>query len=252
MIIRETAETFVMTRQDDHGRFSGEVARGFRDDILPEGMLREDCLLAIQEHDRCWIRLDAEPIWNDADGVPYTFIDYPVQPKLLLYQIGLEEIESMSKYAALLCSMHFGSFFKSDPASLSDPERAFYQSELERQERLLQELGYPDEQMASRHFRLLQLCDDLSLYVCMNREGASKAEEHPWFRNGFKSLIDGQRYMAEWSGSNKIRLTPFPFESEWSVTMRSKHVSKRRILEVGINRAYQECEWSHLKVTFVR
>ena len=241
-----------MTTQDDHGRFSGETARGFHQDWLPEKGHKSDCLLAISEHDRAWIRLDAHPVWNDAKLRPFSFIDYPVQPKLLMYQTGLSETEEMNKYSALLCSMHYASFFESNPDALSEEERLFYYGELERQQRLKAELGRPDEEELRRHFQLLQLCDDISLYVCMNREGAAKDEEHPWFRDGFDSLVDGQQFLAEWVDARSIRISPCPFESEWSAVLRSKHVLKSRAAEVGLNQSYQETEWTKLKVSFVR
>nr|WP_253735858.1 DUF3891 family protein [Paenibacillus sp. FJAT-26967] len=34
--------------------------------------------------------------------------------------------------------------------------------------------------MIEQHFKLLKLCDELSLYVCLNEPGVSKDEEHPW------------------------------------------------------------------------
>lgn len=252
MIIRETEDVIVMTTQDDHGRFSGDVARGMTKDWLPEGLHREDCLLAIAEHDRSWLRLDDHPVWNDGSQLPFTFMDYPVLPKLHMYQTGLMEIEQMSKYAALLCSMHFASFFKISPDSLSEAERDFYKGELARQERLLKELGHPDDRLVERHFQLLQLCDDISLYVCLNRDGASKAEEHPWFRDGFNKRVDGQSFYAEWTGPAEISMSPFPLETEWEAVMRSKHVSRRRISEVGLYKAYQETPWTDLRVTFLR
>ncbi|UNK18651.1 DUF3891 family protein [Paenibacillus sp. N3/727] len=251
MIIRESEEAFVMTTQDDHAHFSEEVARGFREEWFLDGKYKDDCLLAIQEHDRSWIRLDAMPIWNDRSNVPFSFIDYPVLPKLVLYQIGVDETEEMSRYAAMLCSMHYASFFQSDQDSRQEAELAFYQRELARQERLKEKLNYPDEQTIARHFQLLQLCDDISLYVCMNPEGVSKEEEHPWFREGFSSLVDGQKFSAAWISDHEVRLTPQLFAQEWTAVLRNKHVPKKRIKEVGVHEAYQESGWTELKVTFV-
>lgn len=251
MIIRESEDAFVMTTQDDHAHFSEEVARGFREEWFLDEKYKEDCLFAIREHDRSWIRLDATPIWNDEAAVPFSFIDYPVLPKLVLYQTGVDETQEMSAYAALLCSMHYASFFKSGQDSLQKAELAFYHRELSRQERLKEKLNHPDEQTIARHFQLLQLCDDISLYVCMNQEGASKEDEHPWFRKGFGSLVNGQPFLAEWISDHEIRITPELFTQEWTAVLRNKHVPKKRILEVGINKAYQESDWTELKITFV-
>lgn len=251
MIIRESEEAFVMTTQDDHAHFSEEVARGFREEWFLDGQYKDDCILAIREHDRSWIRLDAVPIWNDRSKTPFSFIDYPVLPKLVMYQMGVDETEEMSHYAAILCSMHYASFFQSDQASKQDAELKFYHRESARQDHLKEKLNCPDEQTIARHFQLLQLCDDISLYVCMNPEGVSKEEEHPWFKKGFNSLIDGQKFTAEWISDHEVRLTPQLFAREWSAVLRNKHVPKQRIREVGIHEAYQESDWTELEITFI-
>lgn len=252
MIIRETEEAFVMTTQDDHGHFSEEIAQGFREEWFLDEKYKEACLLAIREHDRSWIRLDIAPIWNDRQASPFSFLDYPVPPKLVMYKLGVDEIEEMSEYAALLCSMHYASFFKSVQGTGHEAEIEFYHRELERQARLRETLNHPDEAMIARHYQLLQLCDDISLYVCMNQEGASKEQEHPWFKEGFNSLVGGQKFVAEWFSKSEIHVTPtLLFAQEWQTMLRYKFVSKNRTREVGIHQAYQECEWTELKVTFV-
>lgn len=252
MIIRETEEAFVMTTQDEHAHCSGEVARGFREEWFLGEQYKEECLLAIREHDRSWIRLDDTPIWNDHAGVPFTFIDYPVLPKLVMYELGLDEIEKMSSYAALLCSMHFASFFKSVQGAGHEAEVDFYQRELARQARLKTMLNDLDEAMITRHFQLLQLCDDISLYICMNKEGVSKEHEHPWFKQGFNSLVGGQKFIAEWMSPYEVRIDPpILFEQAWKVHLRHKCVPKQRINEIGIHKAYLESEWTEQIVTFV-
>lgn len=253
MIIRDTEPYFVMTTQDDHAHFSGEIARGFRDEWFLDENYKDDCLLAIREHDRSWIRLDATPVWNDTATFPFSFIDHPVLPKLVMYELGVDETEEMSGYAALLCSMHYASFFKSIPQDAKyEAELAFYHRELARQARLKEKLNHPDEVMIKRHFQLLQLCDDISLYVCMNQKGVSKEQEHPWFKQGFNSLIEDHKFNAEWSSEHVVQLTPsILFAQEWTATLRYKNVPKKRAHEIGINKAYQECDWTELKVTFV-
>lgn len=251
MIIRETEEAFVMTTQDDHAHFSEEVARGFREEWFLDGKYKQDCLLAIREHDRSWIRLDDTPIWNDHAAVPFTFIDYPVLPKLVMYELGLNEVEEMSAYAALICSMHFASFFKSVQGAGHEAEIDFYHRELARQARLKEKLNHPDDALIARHFQLLQLCDDISLYICMNEEDASKEQEHPWFKQGFNSLVDEQKFIAEWISPHDVRISPpMLFEQAWTAKLRNKYVSKQRILDIGIRKAYLESEWTEQTVTF--
>nr|AYQ72090.1 DUF3891 family protein [Cohnella candidum] len=110
MIIREIQDSFVMVTQHDHALLSGEIAKHFTDPYFVDGAYRADVELAIREHDRGWIRLDDAPIWNDRDAKPFSFMDYPLLPKLTHYRLGIDEVQAQSEYAALLCSMHYCSF----------------------------------------------------------------------------------------------------------------------------------------------
>ncbi|QOT09232.1 DUF3891 family protein [Paenibacillus sp. JNUCC32] len=249
MIIRETEDAFVMTTQDDHGRFSGDVARGFRRELFMDETVREEVLLAITEHDRAWLRMDDTPIWNDASRTPFTFIDYPVMPKMLMYTRGVDEIEAMSPYAGYLCSLHFASFMKN---ATEAPLVEFYHEELDRQKRLRDHYSFPGEAVIHRQFGLLQLCDDISLYVNMNAPGVSKDQEHPWFKEGFDMTIDGERVLAAWASEHEIRLSPFLFEGAWSATVKWKYVLKAEIVAQGVAKAFDGAPWTEQTITFIR
>lgn len=248
MIIRETEETFVMATQDDHGRFAGDIARGFRKELFIDESVRDEVLLAIAEHDRAWLPMDDTPIWNDGTGKPFTFIDYPLQPKLLMYAKGVDEAEAMSPYAGYLCSLHYASFVNHAEGSAFE---AFFRAEQNRQERLRNEHEFPAEDIVQRQFALLQLCDDISLYVCMNIPGAPKEREHPWFKDGFDMTVDGQRVAAAWLNKEEVRLSPFLFKREWPVVLRNKHVPKKWIEKEGIAKAFDQTPWTEQKVLFV-
>ncbi|GAB6928138.1 DUF3891 family protein [Paenibacillus sp. JCM 10914] len=248
MIIRETTDAFIMTTQDDHGRFSGEIARGFRPSLFMDESVLDEVLLAIAEHDRAWLRMDDTPIWNDRSGTPYTFIDYPVLPKLLMYSKGVDEIEAMSPYAAYLCSLHFASFMKNAKGA---PFVAFYQEEQQRQERLRRAHEFPADDIVQRQFGLLQLCDDISLYVSMNEPGATKEQEHLWFRNGFAMSIEGEKVVAQWISEDEIRLSPVLFDQSWSASVRWKQVLKKEIQQEGLAQAFAAAPWTEQTVIFV-
>lgn len=248
MIIRETEDAFVMTTQDYHGRFSGDVARGFRRELFMDESVLEEVLLAITEHDRAWLRMDDTPIWNDESRTPYTFIDYPVRPKMLMYTKGVDEIEAMSPYAGYLCSLHFASFMKN---AAEAPLVEFYRSETERQKRLREQFSFPDEDVVNRQFGLLQLCDDISLYVNMNAPGVPKDQEHPWFKEGFDMSIDGEKVMASWASEHEIQLRPFLFEQAWSASVKWKYVLKAKIDQQGVAKAFGGAAWTEQTVTFV-
>ncbi|WP_245948252.1 DUF3891 family protein [Paenibacillus sambharensis] len=254
MIIRETNHGFILIAQHDHGQLSGQIARHFRPAYIMNQAFTEDVLAAITEHDRSWIALDSVPIWNDKNRAPYSFLDYPLQPKVVLYRYGIDQIEQMNPYAALLCSLHYASFrvFHNTEDEFC---LAFYEHETRRQERLRAQLSPLDSRMVESHFRMLQLCDDLSLYVCLNEAGADKKHEHPWYRSGFAGSEpfspDGKGQLsAVWLNQEDIAVTPFPFTANFTASLRYKFVTKELICETGIHEAYTQTEWSWQTVRF--
>ncbi|MCR8845922.1 DUF3891 family protein [Paenibacillus sp. SC116] len=249
MIVRESDQYFIMTTQHEHARFSGEIAANLTERLFLNCNYRSDVVLAIQEHDRGWIRLDDTPTWNDRTAAPFSFLDYPLLPKLVLYKVGMDEVEAMNEYAALLCSLHYSSFVHIQRSERLDCIH-FIANEKERQQRIRARLGEIDEHMVVSHFKLLQLCDDISLYVCMNEPGVSKANEHPWYKEGFETIIQEQKINAHWVSGNEIKINPGLFNSEFTATLKSKYVVKDVIRRIGIQAAYKETEWSELTVTF--
>lgn len=249
MIVRETAHAFIMTTQHEHAHLSAQIA-----EQLPERLFgnhfRNDVLLAIREHDRSWIRLDDTPIWNDRTHAPYSMIDYPLLPKLMLYRVGIDETEQMNAYAGMLCSMHFSSFHAIKTSNADDCVQ-FMHDERNRQAMIKQRLKLSDEELIQQHLMLLQLCDDLSLYVCMNKPGTDKQHEHPWFRDGFEQKIDHQSIDAHWVDDEHIQLSPFICKQEFTAKVNVKEVPKEAIRSAGIHAAYEDTPLKEQRITFI-
>ena len=204
----------MLIEQHHHGLASGEFARHWADGIRP----REAVLYAIANHDVAWHEPDREVRWNDEAKRPHSFVDYPVGPKLRAYAEGIDLIESQNPYAAYLCSMHYGSFMQDAPE-----EVAFAESEAGRRRRI--EANLSDEEMESLdyNFRLLQLCDDLSLFVCLNEPGVN---DHPWYRDGFGFM--GTRLAPVWEDERTLRLEPNPFSEPFAVRIPFQIVGRDR------------------------
>jgi hypothetical protein len=250
MIVRETNKDFVMTPQHEHAGFSSKIGRYLIKSLFVDHSYSRDVLIAIEQHDRGWIKLDDTPIWNDRNNTPFSFGDYPLLPKLVLYRKGLDEVEEMNEYAALLCSLHYTSFKHIQRSKITDCID-FIHYENERQKRLISKLDFPNENMILSHFKLLQLCDEISLYVCINNPGVAKENEHPWYREGFETLIGKEKLNASWISNNTILINPFIFEHEFTAVLNSKHVSKELIKNIGIDAAFKETDWTEQKVSFV-
>jgi hypothetical protein len=239
MIILERENEFLMVKQHDHARVSGEIAQHWKDEFFIGTEKKPQVILAIYQHDRGWIDLDASPLWNIHDNRPYTFEDYPIEPKVASYRKAIDEVERMDKYAGLLCSLHFASFLE---GAGDQPSRTFWSHEKQRQLSLFRNLAIKGHDY-QYHLEILKLCDNLSLYLCLNEPGAVKGEEHPFFREGFPQYFpfaNNKRIHAAWENNRTISLSVSPLNTELDVSFPFKAVTKDSIKQLGLERAYKE------------
>lgn len=208
MIVRDTDSGFLLIAQHDHGLVSGEFATRFSEDWIGEP-ISDETLFAVSNHDVGWKRLDSEVSWNEEKGRPFSFIDYPAEEKMAAYTEGLDFVESASPYAALLCSAHYGSFVK---RSEVPAEVRFREREELRRGRIEASMEVPET--FERDFRLLQLCDDLSLFVCLNEPGG---EVFSWHKGGFEFF--GRKFHPVWKGNGSLRFEPNPLYEGFGVSL---------------------------------
>jgi hypothetical protein len=155
-----------------------------------------------------------------------------------MYEKGLNLTERLNPYGGLITSMHYCSFFEKNHNEKVDH---FLQQEHHRQEKLKKMFF---EERFEDDLRHLQLWDNLSLYVCLNRPGVNKQEEHPWFRNGIKTKSKtGDTVMLNlgWLNERTITLDPFPFAESWSTTLPySKARKSLGPADPDINKMYKQ------------
>ena len=115
MIVRKQGDRFVLFRQHDHALVSADFALR-----LKRSTGYPSAVFAIAMHDVGWRPLDREVLWNEEEDRPYSFMDYPLGPKLPAYKAGIDRVAAEDPYAGCLCSMHYASFFEgdSDPAAI--------------------------------------------------------------------------------------------------------------------------------------
>ncbi|MEH7120583.1 DUF3891 family protein [Neobacillus vireti] len=255
MIIYENEHSFIMISQHDHAKISGEIAQNWRDDFFNGIERKEEVVLAIYEHDRGWIDLDSAPLWNNQEQKPYSFENYPMKAKTTYYKAGIDEVAKMNKYASLLCSLHFASFFEKESNPIG---QQFLKEEIKRQQILLKELNILGEKVEEDnlkfHLNMLMFCDNLSLYICLNKPGVHKLEEHLFFRNGFSqmfSFANNQRIHAHWINQETVSLSVFPMKRQLQVQLEFKEVKKEDIKGNGLEKAYNDTPSSIRTVTFI-
>ncbi|TDQ41438.1 DUF3891 family protein [Aureibacillus halotolerans] len=233
MIIKQHQDGFICIRQHDHGLLSGELAYG----LLPQmrsftNISEDEWLFAVTSHDIGWRSLDRTLLWNEHTNAPYSFEDYPPAPKVQAYTEGINGVEEQDAVAGLLCSLHMTSFFEHD-RPLADEEVAFVRAEAARQKRLKGNVNLPEKDL-QHAFELLQFCDHLSLYLCLNHPGRKKEEEWPWYKQGFpyrSPALRNHPVVGWWPRTETVIMHPFPFTTPQEVSIPYCFVTREEMTQ---------------------
>lgn len=218
MIVRKRGKHFILIKQHDHALIAGEMAAHIHEPVQPLAKT----LYAISHHDIGWEELDQSVLWNEETNSPYDFRNYPLLPKLEAYAQGISRVVASDYYAGFLCSKHYASFFTNE----IDPVcRKFREQELARQHQLREYFTETEEENIARNFRLLQFCDQLSLFVCLNEPGENT---DPWYQDGI--FYQGKRYEWVWEGKEQLRLSPNLFKQSFSIDIPFQMVDSYRRL----------------------
>ncbi|MCA0754774.1 DUF3891 family protein [Paenibacillus sp. N4] len=236
MIVYETDSAFILIAQHDHARISGDLILAWDGGLFPSGDRFDELTYAAYEHDRSWIGLDRIPIWNDAAGRPFSFRDYPGNIRFSFYTAALDYVQSKSEYAALIGSILYSALAEK---FRNEYTVAFVEKEFARQSAIIERLRV-NVKLLQMHAKALFLCDELSLFVCMEQPGTPR-QQYEWFAKGFQYWFGGQGQTtleADWADDRTIELFPFPFTRVVESVLPYKRVSKTEVLKHGIAAAY--------------
>ncbi|NBJ67963.1 MULTISPECIES: DUF3891 family protein [Clostridia] len=250
LIIREHQDGFIFIEQDQHARLSGSMIKHWNEAHLPNSPFHSSIIYAIDQHDVGWKPFDQEPFWNDQSQAPYSFTDFPNPAKTVLYTAGIESVEAVDVYASLLCSVHYTRFLEKDASSYS---QQFVVQEKNRQHRIIHSLEHFDAAVFAVHSSLLQLCDNLSLFICLNEPGENK---HPFFVHGIPLSAELRYFTSDklavtWKDKQTIALSEFPFTAPATFTYPYKWVAKRAIIEQGLIPAYKQVPVQETTISFM-
>lgn len=230
-----------MTEQHDHAILSENIANYWREDLYLNFEKKTSVQFAISQHDCAWVDVDEAPIWNDKIKKPYTFIDYPISLKLHFYKKGIDKIQGKGKYAALLCSMHYVSFFE---GITNDPRIGdFMDKEKWRQKQILQKLHLKIDKNIIFHYQLLRFCDSILLFLCMHKAGIDIKSLPNWFEKGIVQpfhFFNESYFQMKWLDNRRITIDPFPFSMEFEVSIPTREVTKTLVEKLGILDAFHK------------
>ena len=247
LIVRVREKHFVMIEQHHHAQLAGKLFLQLHDELLPSKRWREDIFYAIREHDCGWIHFDEEPFWNDEKNIPYDFNEFPIGPKIVLYEYGINRVEKSSPYAALLCSKHYVSFIRKRQDETS---KQFVKRELLRQKRVQEKLNLHDG-VIEMHYHYLKLFDDLSLYICLNEPGTTKEDEHFFFKNGITlpPKFGENKLQLFWENKSDVMINKNLFKGDVTLFVKQKVIDKDTIAKLGIKKAYVQASEDIVPIT---
>ncbi|MGV3502290.1 MAG: DUF3891 family protein [Adhaeribacter sp.] len=253
MIVRETPDSFVLITQHDHARLAGIMAAHWHPDYFPGPAQRQAVELAVHSHDLAWIVPDRQEAWDAARQRYYSFVDFPLPAKLAHYVRGIDQAVALDAYAGLLCSLHYATF---PDMGATEAGKTFQLGEQARQEQLRQalQLHSPGQwQQLQEQVQLLKCCDSLSIYLCINEPGVSKAQEHPWYRQGLPGtnsfpFAGGRNLQVSWRDPFRVQVQPFAFDRAFELQIPYRRVSKARLRETDGGQALQEAVFQHYPV----
>jgi hypothetical protein len=186
MIVSACGGSLQLIRQTDHAALSGALAESWGNAAFHQPEPFDPVVLAAALHDNGWQEWEAEPKVNPATHLPYQFTELPVAEHLAFYFRGVQRVVARDRYAGLLVNMHCAGLYKQrygiDPSlpvkHFAPEEQQVVQQFLDRLEaqqqqlsRELRETGHPasytDEGTLWANYKLLQIYDRLSLFLCM-------------------------------------------------------------------------------------
>jgi hypothetical protein len=247
MIVRETAEHFICYKQPDHAQLSGSIAKAWKRELIPSGELFAQTCYAIENHDNGWHIPDELPIWNEKLKQPTSFVHYPLPLKLHFYKVGIDSLDN--DYAKLLCSKHYTSFFAN---ATGEEEKEFFLNETMRQTEILDNALY-NEKLVEYHFYMLQICDDISLFICLHQPGTKPENYSDWFKNGFRHsetlLGENKKIEIRWKNDDHLQLINSPLQQQVSVLLPYKRLSKEECYTRGLAEAWKKTPTAHSTFT---
>lgn len=219
MIVQEVSGGLRLIRQTDHALLSGAFADAWGSDALPRPPRTDATVAAAARHDDGWADWELAPTL-DADGRPVDFIRVPRDEHVDLYRRGIDLVCREDPFAGLVVCLHGERLYTrpftpdGDPliARLEGPDRdlaeGFVAGERERRSRLLAELDPGAEADAEEAWRLVQVWDRLSLFVCMRELEEGDDWTMPPIR---ASEGNDARIHARAGDDSTLALDPYPF-----------------------------------------
>ena len=236
MIVRDAGDSWQIVLQSDHSRLAGAFASAWGNDTFAPPAPAASVVLATSRHDEVWCTWERHPRVDLETGKPVNFTEVWVPTHLAFYRGGVAVLLEEDRYAALLLTMHAAGIYtgrygtepsltQTSAEAVRGEIDAFVRECEEAYASLAAELGVEEREQWT-NYKILQVCDRLSLYYAMKdvEHGESFAiAPAPIDYDGTDVSLT-----VSPSGPWRIRLEPSPFSGPLSLELPRRILPKRR------------------------
>lgn len=208
MIRRTYGDKWLLITQAEHSRLAGVIAASWN---FGGPRPRDEVLYAIAHHDDGWKSADDSIDLSDV-GIPRAFNEFDVLEHLGIWSSSVHRFQEDGKtYASALAAAHFVQLAKNFNLARMKPRVAaavgkFMAEQSHLITRWHVQVANESAQANFREdLRFLQVCDQLSLLLCMDFGGEKEIERVPYCEAG--QSIAASRKMDSFT----LLLSPLPF-----------------------------------------
>ena len=221
MILQQTADGLLLFRQTDHALLSGSFAAVWGSDAILVPPRPGSTIIAAARHDDGWGDWELAPRLKE-DGSPVDFLGIPVHEHVALYRHGIDLVCEEDDFAGLVVSLHgqrlytrpFHRGMKPRIENLRGEQRRLAQvhvdHEHERQLSLAKRLDRDAIADAEECWRLVQVWDRMSLFVCMQPLNGNGSSSMPPMRG---PSGDDLQLQINSTADGAMEIHPYPFGS---------------------------------------
>jgi hypothetical protein len=241
MLLRHDDRGVLAIGQPSHAFLSGQLARSWGNDRFPAAQPHDEVVLATDQHDVGWAMWDLEPTRDPETGLPYSFMELPLEEHLALWSAAPERLLTQSRYAALLVSMHGFRLYKRQNLEELPPDdagavRGYLESQLALQDRLSADF---DPSLLAQNSQLIWTWDFLSLAICLD-----------WAPRTVRDVptVDGPVDVEITSVGAMLHLGPWPFADDAvSVRCEGRRLTGAYETDGALRAALVEAPWESVE-----
>jgi hypothetical protein len=220
MLLRTDDRGVLAIGQQSHAWICGQLARAWGNEAFAAFEPYEEVCLGAEQHDIGMAAWDLAPTRDPGTGLPYSFVEMPLDLHMELWSTGPRLLLSQSRYAALLASIHGSRLYEMrDLRATPEPDagkiRAFLQRGREFQDGLLRSL-FGDvavgRDAVARNSQLVWTWDYMSLAVCLDWA--------PCAVGGVPTADGATPVSLEAAGDARLIVEPWPFAAPAAVRLR--------------------------------